>query len=183
MFLEGLLNKKPLEDFSCKVCYEVRNEDLQEVIKVDDRYRAVVHSLNYLYAKTEEEKRGVFTVLNVTPMGAPRANQGKSWFVRGKKYMQFKDKLREEIDRVGFEVKTGYLDLIFCMPIPSVERGSKRSIREKISRLGHPHRQKPDIDNLVKGFMDTILKEDGLIYRVNAVKVWTTEPGIIICLK
>lgn len=181
--LEGLIGKDDLHHFDCSLYYDISFEDLAEVVKVDERFQAIKHSNDFMYATSTEGMYGKFAILNVTPMGAPRANQGKSWFARGKNYMMFKDKLREEIERVGFKVKNGYLDLIFCMPIPNIERGSKRSVREKVSRHGQPHRQKPDVDNILKGFMDAMFTDDAMIYRVTAIKVWTFKPGIILCLR
>jgi len=46
------------------------------------------------------------------------------------------------------------------------------------------HEQKPDIDNLVKAFLDAatdagLLKDDNLVHKITARKIWSFEPKII----
>jgi Holliday junction resolvase RusA-like endonuclease len=51
--------------------------------------------------------------------------------------------------------------------------------QKKRDRLcGQPHQSKPDIDNLIKGFMDALLKDDARIWEVRASKVWDVSGGI-----
>lgn len=44
-----------------------------------------------------------------------------------------------------------------------------------------PHKSRPDLDNLVKGFKDALLKEDSHIHKyINVKKVWGYHGAIII---
>jgi Holliday junction resolvase RusA-like endonuclease len=45
---------------------------------------------------------------------------------------------------------------------------------------GMPHTVKPDIDNLTKGLLDAVLKEDSHIWSVRTEKRWSLTPGIEI---
>ena len=46
---------------------------------------------------------------------------------------------------------------------------------------GKPHQQKPDIDNILKGFMDCLLDEDKKVWNITANKYWMIGgQGIII---
>ena len=58
----------------------------------------------------------------------------------------------------------GILQITFTMPTPNT----------KMARIGLPHTQRPDIDNLVKAFMDSIADEkgDAHIHTIIANKIW-----------
>jgi Holliday junction resolvase RusA-like endonuclease len=43
---------------------------------------------------------------------------------------------------------------------------------------GRPHQSKPDIDNLLKGFMDALLEDDARIWEVKASKLWGVNGSI-----
>lgn len=78
------------------------------------------------------------------------------------------------------------LGLIFQMPVPP-----SWSKRKKASHIGTPHRQKPDIDNLIKAFLDTIYGShnpqsngDQHHWDIRGVKVWVEEgEGAIVILR
>lgn len=44
--------------------------------------------------------------------------------------------------------------------------------------LGKAHKQKPDIDNLIKTFLDALLEDDSRVSSIAATKVWAANPGI-----
>ena len=60
-------------------------------------------------------------------------------------------------------------EIIFVLPI-----------KNKKNKDGTPHKQRPDIDNLLKGFMDAILEEDSFVWNVSIQKKWGNIPKIII---
>jgi Holliday junction resolvase RusA-like endonuclease len=45
---------------------------------------------------------------------------------------------------------------------------------------GQPHRYKPDLDNLVKGFMDCFGKDDSGVNELYAKKIWGNQGKIIL---
>lgn len=46
--------------------------------------------------------------------------------------------------------------------------------------MGQPHEQKPDIDNLVKGLLDALLKEDKGVHTIIASKSWAEHGSITV---
>ena len=52
------------------------------------------------------------------------------------------------------------------------------SAKKKLAMRGKPHRQKPDIDNLVKAVIDSIYPEDdAAVPGIVARKRWKDAPG------
>ena len=43
---------------------------------------------------------------------------------------------------------------------------------------GKPHQSKPDIDNLIKAFLDALLDDDAHVWDIRATKVWGTDGSI-----
>lgn len=75
------------------------------------------------------------------------------------------------------------LNITFFMPIP------KSKYKKLIDKLPQPHTVKPDIDNLAKLPIDAmrgiIFKDDALIYKLTASKVYSDNPRteiLIICV-
>lgn len=106
----------------------------------------------------------------VTPIAKPRMTQSDKWKQRPAvmKYRDYKDKLRE-----SGVVATETMWLVFAIPMPQ-----SWSLKKKAAHMSQPHRQKPDIDNLVKGFLDALLVEDEAVWEVHAMKIWGYEGGI-----
>ena len=65
--------------------------------------------------------------------------------------------------------------ITFYIPVPkSVTK------KERIIRLGNPHKQKPDLDNLCKGVWDSLAVEDGYIHYAILQKIWSETGKIVI---
>ena len=58
----------------------------------------------------------------------------------------------------------------------------KKDVIKKKKKLhdGKPHNQTPDLDNFLKAWKDSVFKEDSVVWRVHACKLWTSGPGHII---
>jgi Holliday junction resolvase RusA-like endonuclease len=65
------------------------------------------------------------------------------------------------------------ITLIFYMPM-SPSWSKKKSLMMD----GQPHKQRPDIDNLVKAFLDALCEDDSYVWAIKAEKRWSSEPGI-----
>jgi Holliday junction resolvase RusA-like endonuclease len=85
-------------------------------------------------------------------------------------YWRFKDEVRA----AGLILSDSPV-LVFEIPMP--ESWSKK---KRAGLLGKPHKQKPDIDNLVKAVFDSVFEDDAHIWRVSAIKIWA-ERGAILC--
>ena len=102
--------------------------------------------------------------LNISPVPKPRMTKADTWKKRPVvlKYWAFCDQLR------GFNLDVGdTLDVTFVIPM-----AESWSNKKKIELDGQPHRQKPDIDNLVKAFLDAIFKDDSHVWSIRAEKIW-----------
>lgn len=112
--------------------------------------------------------------LTVTPLGKPRMTQRDHWKQRPAviAYRTYCDELRLRLPR--YELPTE-LKIVFYLPMPA--SWSKKKRRE---HNGLPHDQKPDIDNLAKGFMDAFKAEDKHVAILYAEKYWADQGGIMI---
>lgn len=131
-------------------------------------------------------------VLDITPQGAVRSNGKNSMYhptkgPRLRKYVQYKKDLVALMKDANIHNMPDEIEYIyFMMPIPDPEKGSKKVRQEKLSRIGNPHKQKPDFDNLIKPILDASGKDDAHVWRCGEMqKLWTmfNEGRIIIGLK
>jgi Holliday junction resolvase RusA-like endonuclease len=115
-------------------------------------------------------------VLHHVPVPKPRMTRSDAWAGRDcvVRYFSFKDELVLEARRVGFVLGNGFR-VIFYMPMPK-----SWSKKKQEAYYGKPHDQTPDIDNLLKAVMDSLLKQDNKVHHVEAFKVWSCVPKIII---
>lgn len=105
--------------------------------------------------------------IEVTPMGKPRMTRRDVWAKRPVvvAYRAYGDELRLRLP--GYELPPS-LDIIFHLPMPPSWSAKKRQ-----EMAGKPHQQKPDIDNLLKAFMDHLAEGDAHVYDVRARKHWS----------
>jgi Holliday junction resolvase RusA-like endonuclease len=88
------------------------------------------------------------------------------------KYWAYKDELRRLIKKNNIEIdKEIYVE--FYIPMPKSWSKKKKDLLNN-----KPHEKRPDIDNLVKGVMDALFKEDSHVHTVYAKKIWSYNPGI-----
>jgi Holliday junction resolvase RusA-like endonuclease len=108
-------------------------------------------------------------VFEINPMGKPRMTQRDKWAKRPAvtKYWQFKDKLKEQAVKLGFEMPEANYHMTFQIPMP--ESWSKK---KKEQMNGKPHQQKPDKDNIEKAFTDALCKDDSYIWDGRTTKIW-----------
>lgn len=111
-----------------------------------------------------------------TPVPKPRMTKRDRWKKRPivERYYEFRDEVKSILRKTGFEPSDA-LHLTFRVPMP--KSWSKKK-REKM--LGKFHKQRPDIDNYIKGFLDAAFKEDSGVCEVHALKVWSEKPGITV---
>lgn len=132
-------------------------------------------------------------ILNLTPQTHVRATKGDSIFfriprdklrpsglkrlLRLERYNAYKVDLLAEAKRKQFLVPAAGLAVTFYLPVP-------KSWSKKKKKLHHGMlcQSKPDIDNLVKAFFDSLLSEDKHIASLSMTKRWVDyECGWIEC--
>lgn len=105
----------------------------------------------------------------ITPVPAPRQtrrsrfNPKHAGAIGG--YRAFRDEVRWQKVRVP---DSCYLR--FEIPVPKC--GAKR--------IGQPHTQKPDLDNLIKALLDSVFQDDAHVHRIYAEKVWAEKGAIVV---
>ncbi|MDP9364397.1 MAG: RusA family crossover junction endodeoxyribonuclease [Chloroflexota bacterium] len=115
-------------------------------------------------------------VLDVAPVAKPRMTQRDRWAERPAvlRYRAYCDELRAKAGEAGYGVG-GVLRVRFALPMPASWSRAKRTRHD-----GAPHRGKPDVDNLCKGLMDCLLKDDAGVWRLEAEKVWAERGAIAV---
>lgn len=109
----------------------------------------------------------------ITPMAKPRQTRSDVWKKRPcvLKYRDFADEVR----RLKIDVPESGSEIIFNLPMP--KSWSQKKTREMIYK---PHKQTPDLDNLIKALLDALFKDDSHIYNYTASKYWDTLGSIVI---
>ena len=122
-------------------------------------------------------------ILNVAPFAKPRMSQRDRWAKRQVviDYFAFRDTVKLEIKRLlalqnndDKNKSWEELDISFFIPMPKSWSKKKRS-----EMAGTPHKQRPDLDNYIKGLLDALLEEDCKVWRVSARKIWVDTEGCI----
>jgi Holliday junction resolvase RusA-like endonuclease len=116
---------------------------------------------------------------NITPMGKPRMTQRDKWLSPPRdvvaRYWQHKDELKKQSKIDGYFVKNP-LSLIFVLPMPS-----SWSAKKCDRMCGQPHESKPDLDNMIKAFKDSLCDNDSFVHTYGCMmKVWGYEGAILI---
>lgn len=104
----------------------------------------------------------------------PRMTRSDKWKKRPivLKYRAYKDELR--IHGVDLEVNDFY-HVIFVIAHPKSWSDKKRH-----AHWFTPHQQTPDKDNLEKGLLDALFKDDAAAWDGRVTKVWGPAPLLII---
>ena len=129
-------------------------------------------------------------ILYIDPQTHVRATQGDAiWFKipeaklavkypqgllrkrRLERYNLYKHEIWLKAREAGFELPMGLFRIVFYISVPV-----SWSKKKKAAHHMQPHQSKPDSDNLVKAFFDSMLKEDKAIWDHRATKLWVNEP-------
>ncbi len=113
----------------------------------------------------------------IDPMGAPRQVQSDRWKQRPviMRYRAYKDELNLALP--GY-VLPAVLSIEFHIPV-----SPSWSAKKKAQMIGEYHQHKPDIDNLVKGFMDAFHTDDAHVAVIHAGKYWSETGKIVIVVE
>jgi len=111
-------------------------------------------------------------IIKIEPYPKPRMTRADKWKRRKSvlNYWAFKDELL--LKSKGYEVGE-VLKIQFFLTMPNSWSKTKKKLMD-----GEPHLQKPDLDNLVKSFLDCLCKNDSFIHTIEAKKVWTYQGKI-----
>lgn len=109
----------------------------------------------------------------VEPVAKPRMTRRDVWAKRPcvLRYRAFCDRIRFLRVKLPEPCR-----VVFYLPQPKSWSAKKRA-----AMAGQLHRQKPDLDNLLKALVDAVYKDDAHLAFICAEKRWATdEPGISV---
>ena len=116
--------------------------------------------------------------LNIPQCPKPRMTKAARWRKRPSvlKFFAFRDAVKQDkswkiwtlVDMDSFEIE-------FHVPMPKSWSKKKKADMDK-----RPHQQRPDLDNYLKAWKDSVYEEDAVVWRVKASKLWTDGTGHII---
>jgi len=114
--------------------------------------------------------------IKLDPVPKPRMSGSDRWKHRPivDRYFRFKDALVALCNLSNFELGDSYkVEFLIAMP-------KSWNAKKKNTYQGTPHRQRPDLDNLLKAINDCLLTEDSVVWSIEASKIWWDEGRIII---
>ncbi len=112
--------------------------------------------------------------LKIKAVPKPRMTRADTWKKRPcvVNYWAYKDELNDKLKSIDIELKDElFVEFYIKMP-------KSWSKKKKAEYLGERHQQKPDVDNLIKGVMDALFKEDSHVHTIYAKKTWAEESSI-----
>lgn len=139
------------------------------------------------------DKSRRFFMFDIVPCSAPRMTQSDRWKLDPlhkdpnkrqreavAKYFKFKDELRAIAKELNYQLKE-QLEIVFIIPMSDSWSEKKK---EKFNRM--PNKNKPDADNLIKSFKDSLkgtssfIKDDCEVWNESAKKIWGYTGAIIV---
>ena len=114
-------------------------------------------------------------ILPITPIPKPRLTYQGRFSANAKRYYRYCQQL-QTLTAAYHVPLNDTLSLTFILPMPKSWSKKKRQEMNK-----QPHQQKPDIDNLLKAYMDALLPSDAHIWAYDRVeKRWGEEGKIVV---
>ena len=110
----------------------------------------------------------------IDPVAKPRMTRADKWKKRKivEDYRAYKDELKLS---VPFRIRPVEMELQF-----NIKMSESWTRKKKEQLRGKPHQIKPDIDNLIKGFLDALYEKDEAVWKIKAEKLWSDEGSITI---
>ena len=112
--------------------------------------------------------------INVPPCSKPRMTRADKWKKRKcvVKFFAFRDAIRQFQETHA--IAWWSFDIEFHVPMPKSWSKKKKALHN-----GQPHNQRPDLDNYIKAWCDSVFEEDSVVWRFKASKLWTDGIGHI----
>ena len=117
--------------------------------------------------------------LNIPPCPKPRMTKADRWRKRQSvlKFFAFRYAVRqlprETMHNKILEMES--FEIVFHVPMPKSWSKKKKGYMN-----GSAHQQRPDLDNYLKAWKDSVYEEDAIVWRVKASKLWTDGTGHIV---
>ncbi len=113
---------------------------------------------------------------DITPVAKPRQTRRDIWLNPPRpavaKYRAFKDAVRA----AGVKLPEYGAAVHFHVSMPQ-----SWSKKKKQDMVGTPHKQTPDLDNMLKALMDAVYQDDKKVWNIRDLsKFWAHEGSIVI---
>lgn len=124
--------------------------------------------------------------LEIDPVPAPRMTDSDRWKTQNSKnpkyeqricvtrYFAYKNAIQWLCKKNKYQLGEK-LHIIFIIEMPKSWSEKKRKEYDQSF-----HKQRPDLDNLLKGFCDSFGADDSFVCSIHAEKIWSYKGGIII---
>lgn len=112
--------------------------------------------------------------IKIDPVPKPRKTQSDRWKKRPVviRYRSYADDLRLKCRLGGITLFDKlHAQIVIKMP-------KSWSKKKQLEMDGKPHQQTPDVDNLVKAILDSLLSEDSTVWDLNVSKRWGHKGSI-----
>ena len=123
--------------------------------------------------------------LNIPPCPKPRMTKADRWRKRPSvlKFFAFRDAVRQYKESKvvlqspyhAHHLEFESFEIVFHVPMPKSWSKKKKGYMN-----GSAHQQRPDLDNYLKAWKDSVYEEDAIVWRVKASKLWTDGTGHIV---
>ena len=115
--------------------------------------------------------------LDIPPCPKPRMTKADRWRKRPSvlKFFAFRDAVRKWEEDMNEILEIESFEISFHVPMPKSWPKWK-----KAEMNNEPHQQRPDLDNYLKAWKDSVYEEDAVVWKVKASKLWTDGTGHII---
>jgi len=120
-------------------------------------------------------------ILLIAPVSKPRMTRADRWKKRQSvlKFFAFRDAVRQSSAWKTLElVDMDSFKIVFHVQMPRTWSKKKKALYD-----GKPHQQRPDLDNFLKAWKDSVYEEDAIVWHVEATKLWTSDPGYIMVIQ
>ena len=91
------------------------------------------------------------------------------------KFFEFRDAVRKCEEEMNVILEMESFEISFHVPMPKSWSKKKKGYMN-----GSAHQQRPDLDNYLKAWKDSVYEEDAIVWRVKASKLWTDGTGHIV---
>jgi Holliday junction resolvase RusA-like endonuclease len=116
---------------------------------------------------------------DIAPVSKPRMVRSDKWKKRTitDSYWAFKAELKLNANLQGLKTLPSEIFAVtFIVQMPDSWSETKKKEYDYM-----PHRQRPDLDNFLKGLQDCLCTEDSHIWKIsNLIKIWGRQGQLII---
>jgi Holliday junction resolvase RusA-like endonuclease len=111
---------------------------------------------------------------NIDPIPKPRMTKNSAYLYTD--YWNYKKELLRQAKELNYTLPDILSDITFVIAMPPSWPTKKKILMDR-----KPHQQRPDLDNLLKSFFDSLAMEDKQIHTLkNVRKIWGLTGQIIV---